>query len=98
MNIYALKNPAPDSESFTTLYQTNTLKIEAIKSHLLAPGEIYYQEENEWVVLLKGDAQLRVEDKTVDLKEGDFLFLAKHTVHQVLSTSKDALWLGVFSS
>jgi cupin 2 domain-containing protein len=98
VNIYALQNPKPDFETFATLYQNKTIKIEAIRSHLLQPGKIYDQEQDEWVVLIRGNAQLRVEDKVVGLKEGESIFLPKHTLHQVLSTSIDALWLGVFSS
>lgn len=98
MNLYRLENPKPNSESFTTLHQNNGIKIEAIRSHLLQPGEIYCQKEDEWVVLLRGSAQLQVEEKVIELSQGDSLFLPKQTVHQVLSTSKDALWLGVFSA
>lgn len=98
MNIYTLQNPKPDLESFTTLYQNKNIKIEAIRSHLVQPGKIYNQEQDEWVVLIRGNAQLRVDNKVVGLKEGDSFFLAKHTIHQVLFTSQDALWLGVFSS
>lgn len=98
MNIYTLDNPKPDSENFQTLYQTKKIKIEAIRSYLLTPGEIYDQAEDEWVVLIRGTAQLRVENKIVNLEEGESFFLPKHTIHQVLYTSKDALWVAVFSS
>jgi cupin 2 domain-containing protein len=98
VNIYTLQNPKPDTECFTTLYHTKNVKIEAIRSHLLAPGSIYNQEQDEWVVLIQGHAQLRVGDKIVELGKGESFFLPKHTVHQVLSTSEDALWLGVFSN
>ncbi|MCL4430817.1 MAG: cupin [Epsilonproteobacteria bacterium] len=96
MNIYTLQNPKPDFESFTTLYQNKNIKIEAIRSHLLQPGETYNQEQDEWVVLIRGNAQMKVADKIIQFSEGDSLFLSRHTVHQVLSTSQDALWLGVF--
>lgn len=97
MNIYTLENPKPDSECFTTLHENKNIKIEAIRSHLLQPGDIYNQEQDEWVVLIRGHAQLRVAEKILELGEGESLFLPKHTKHQVLSTSEDALWLGVFS-
>lgn len=98
MNIYTLKKPKPDAECFATIHQTKNIKIEAIRSHLLQPGEIYDQEQDEWVVLIRGHAQLRVTEKIIELEEGESIFLPKHTEHQVLSTSEDALWLGVFSS
>lgn len=98
MNIYAIKNPKPDTEQFVTLHQNNGIKIEAIRSYLLHPGEVYNQKEDEWVILIRGSAQLEVENKILTLREGDSLFLPKYTIHQVLSTSEDALWLGVFNS
>jgi cupin 2 domain-containing protein len=98
VNIYTLKNPKPDSEQFATLHQKHGIKIEAIRSHLLHPGEVYDQDEDEWVVLIRGNAQLLIQQKVLNLREGDSVFLPKHTPHQVLSTSGDALWLGVFSS
>lgn len=98
MNIYTLENPQPDFESFATLYENKNIKIEAIRSHLLQPGKVYNQEQDEWVVLIRGNAQLKVDEKVIQLREGDSVFLPRHTPHQVLSTSNDALWLGVFNS
>lgn len=98
MNIYTLENPAPNTEHFITLHQNNSIKIETIRSHLLQPGELYNQEHDEWVLLIRGRAQLRVDEKVINLEEGESIFLPKHTPHQVLLTSEDALWLGVFSS
>jgi len=98
VNIYTLKNPKADTEEFVTLHQNNGIKIEAIRSHLLHPGEVYDQQEDEWVVLIRGNAQLQIQKKILNLQEGDSVFLPKHTIHQVLSTSEDALWLGVFNS
>ena len=97
MNIYTLKNPEPNSEEFTILHQNKNIKIEAIRSYLLQPGELYDQTQDEWVLLIRGHAQLRIDDTVITLKEGESIFLPKHTLHQVLSTSENALWLGVFS-
>lgn len=98
MNLYTLPDPASGKESFFPLHQSKGLKIEAIRSRLSEPGEHYNQEDDEWVVLIRGEASLEVEGKIYALREGDSLFLPKHTRHQVLSTSDDALWLAVFSS
>lgn len=98
MNIYALENPEPNSECFATLHQNKNIKVEAIRSHLLQPGEVYNQEEDEWVLLIQGKAKLRVNETIITLAKGESLFLPKQTPHQVLSTSEDALWIGVFSS
>jgi len=98
MNIYEIAKPREDNESFVTLHETPTLKIEAIRSRLTHPGELYDQEEDEWVLLIRGTAELEVEGNIRRLKEGDCFFLQRHTRHRVLKTSDDALWIGIFSS
>ncbi|MDD3595116.1 cupin domain-containing protein [Sulfuricurvum sp.] len=98
MNIYQISNPKEGEESFFTLYQTSTIKIEAIRSKLSAPGEMYDQKEDEWVVLVRGNALLEVEGEEIPLSAGDSLHLKQRVRHRVLATSDDALWLAVFSS
>lgn len=97
MNIYEIKEPEIGKEAFVTLHQSSTLKIEAIRSRLTIAGEKYDQEEDEWVILVRGSATIEIEGINHSLKEGDSLFLERHTRHQVLSTSDNALWIGVFS-
>lgn len=98
MNIYEIIEPENGLETFVTLHQTKTLKIEVIRSRLTLPGEMYDQNEDEWVVLIRGSAILEVEGTLHHFIAGDTLLLARHTRHRVLSTSDDALWLGIFSS
>lgn len=98
MNLYEIGEPAADMELFLPLHQSSGLKIEAIRSRLSFPGEIYDQAEDEWVILLQGSACLEIEEREHQLRAGDHLFLPRHTIHRVLSTSDDALWLGVFTS
>jgi len=97
-NLYHMEKPAENSELFSTLFQTPLVKIEAIRSWLKTPGELYNQEKDEWVLLLIGEACLQVADQRLNMIGGDYCFIPRHTEHQVLSTSSDALWLGVFSS
>lgn len=97
-NLYLKEEPNENSELFSTLFQNDSLKIESIRSWLKDPGEYYNQEQDEWVLLLSGEAKLEIDNQTFDLKNGDYCFIPKHTPHRVLSTSKNALWLGVFSS
>ncbi|MCK9372860.1 MAG: cupin domain-containing protein [Sulfuricurvum sp.] len=97
MNIYDLAKPESDRETFVTFYQTGSLKIEGIRSHLTRPGIEYFQQEDEWVILLEGAAQLEMDGELRRLQKGDFLFIPRHTPHRVLSTSNDALWIAIFS-
>jgi cupin 2 domain-containing protein len=97
-NISNLNEPAENSETFSTLFQNDSLKIETICSWLKTPGEIYDQDRDEWVILLEGEAVLEIDNRVLTLQRGDYFFIPKHRVHRVLSTSKNALWLAVFSS
>lgn len=84
-------------ERFEDLFQTDKIRIERILS---APGSSsgpYDQEQNEWVLLLQGQAVLEVEGERVTLSAGEALLLPAHTPHSVLDTSKEppCIWLAV---
>lgn len=97
-NLYRQNEPAENTELFTTLFQNDSLKIESIRSWLRTPGEIYDQEQDEWVILLTGEAELEINTLPLILHSGDYFLIPRHTPHRVLSTSKNALWLAVFNS
>lgn len=78
------------------------VRVERIVStgHRSPEGDWYDQEEREWVVLLKGRAELRFDDEA-ELRvmlPGDFVDIAPHRRHRVESTSRDepTVWLAVF--
>lgn len=84
-----------------TLLHSDSVRIERIVScgHA-SPRDFWYdQEQNEWVVLLKGAARLRVEGDAapVEMKPGDFLNLPAHKRHRVEWTTPDepTVWLAV---
>lgn len=65
-----------------------------------SPSDFWYdQETSEWVIVLKGAAQLVFEDskEPVDLKPGDWIEIPAHRRHRVASTSQDedTVWLAV---
>jgi cupin 2 domain-containing protein len=97
-NLHNGKSPDENREIFSTLFQNNSIKIESIQSWLKTPGEVYDQDQDEWVILLEGEAKLEIDNVIVDLQRGDYLFIPKHTLHRVHSTAKNTLWIGVFSS
>ena len=95
--------PADTSlERIEPLLESAPVRIERIVSQgqITAPGEWYDQEENEWVVVLQGKAQLRFEDneQLLDLKPGDYLNIPAHRRHRVEWTASDqpTVWLAVF--
>jgi cupin 2 domain-containing protein len=82
-------------ERFDTLLAHKNLVIERIHgSAKITPGE-YVQSQDEWVILLQGEALLDVAGQRVELKSGDYLFLPSGTPHTVQQVSEGALWLAV---
>lgn len=89
-----------DQEQFFELIKNDNIRIEKIVSNgQSSPINFWYeQKENEFVLILKGNAILEYEDKDVILKEGDFVNIKAFTKHRVKYTNKDepTIWLAVF--
>ena len=96
-------------EIFQDILKTNNLRIERI----LSPGQgangqhspenhWYDQIENEWVLVLQGQAKLRFEkdDELVELSPGMFVDIKAGVRHKVEWTSPDqvTIWLAIFYS
>ncbi len=93
---------SPANEEITNiLHQSHGVRIERIVStgQVSPDGFWYDQEEDEWVALLDGEAQIMFEDGTVFLmSRGDHLLIPAHCRHRVTYTSSQppAVWLAVF--
>jgi cupin 2 domain-containing protein len=92
----------PLTEELTeTFCERPGLRIERIVSTGQASpdGQWYDQESDEWVLLVKGRARLRLEGETQDreLVEGDFVFLPAHCRHRVAWTQREppTVWLAI---
>jgi cupin 2 domain-containing protein len=89
-------------EIFLDLLSTDKVRIERIvsKGHASPESGWYDQDENEWVLVVKGKAILRFEkdDQLVELNAGDFVDIKAHTKHKVEWTCPDlqTVWLAVF--
>jgi cupin 2 domain-containing protein len=59
------------------------LRFFSINSNSVISGESYQQEQDEWILLLEGEAILEVQGVTQLLKTGDYLFISAQTVHRV---------------
>jgi len=94
MNIFDYTVPT-EGEDFTTLFEQNDLRIVRIVSSDKLTGKEYCQEEDEWVLLLEGEAVLFVEGEEKRMKKGDNLFLSAKTKHRVVETEKGTLWLAI---
>jgi len=101
MNIYEHIPENLPSEITDVLLSSGNIRIERIISAgQTSPEEGWYdQQQNEWVVLLEGLANIAFEDGTeVSLKRGDYLLIPAHTKHKVTFTSSDpkCVWLAIF--
>lgn len=93
-NLFAAETPAT-GETFDALSQLGGTTVERIVSSASPGTEPYDQEQDEWVVLLRGGAELEVAGQRTRLGPGDYLTLRARTPHRVLSTEAGTLWLAV---
>lgn len=88
----------PGSEDFLTLLERSGARIERIVSrfHSSPPGFWYDQEEDEWVMIVRGSAALEFDGGViVEMKEGDFLLIPRRARHRVARTGDNTIWLAV---
>jgi len=95
MNIYEIeKLPEIDNEFFKTLLKHKNIEIKKIISNNLKTPQTFIQKEDEFVVLLKGYAEIEIEGEVKKLKAGDYLFIKSNTPHTLLKTNL-AIWLAI---
>ena len=89
-------------EKIDELLTTPAFRVERILSRGQAsPQKFWYdQEEQEWVLLLRGSAGLRFscQDDITVLKPGDSLLIPAHVRHRVewIDSTQDTIWLTIF--
>jgi cupin 2 domain-containing protein len=94
-NLFENAVPPGKGERFQTLLACRNLVVERIvSSATIAPNE-YMQSQDEWVVLVRGEAALEVAGEAVVLRTGDYVFLPAGTKHTVKSATEGAVWLAV---
>ena len=92
------KPPKSGSETFETLYKSDSLTIERIVSNHLTDGQWYDQDHDEWVMLASGNAVLEFKGGAcITMHSGDYILLKSHQLHRIKETSENALWLAVHS-
>ena len=94
-NLFASLDPPAQGERFDTLLAYRNLVIERIVSSADIEPVDYVQEQDEWVLLLRGGAVMQVAGETVTLGEGDYLFLPAGTPHRVERCAAGTLWLAI---
>ena len=94
-NLYA-DAAAPDKgERLETLLACRNLVVERIVSSAAIEPNDYVQPQDEWVLLVRGEAALEVAGEALTLRSGDYVFLPAGTRHTVKSASEGALWLAL---
>lgn len=93
-----------DTEQLDVLHEGENWRLERIVStgHVTAPGTWYDQPGDEWVLLLRGSAELRFldPDQTLNLGPGDHLLIPAHRKHRVEVTDahEASVWLALHIS
>ena len=88
-------------EIYETLLKAKNLRVERIvsKGHS-SPKDFWYdQDENEWVLVLRGNAKLLFDgDNTLELSAGDYINIPAHKKHRVEWTDPKAetIWLAIY--
>lgn len=96
-----LPSPPRAEEVVETLVERPAFRIERIVStgQATPDGQWYDQETDEWVLVVKGRARLRIEGEAQDrdLGEGDFVLLPAHCRHSVTWTepARPTVWLAI---
>jgi len=97
-NIFAGLPDAGGEEEFLTLFAGDAVRIERIvsRSHRSPDGFWYDQDQDEWVALLRGYADLEFAGgETLAMKAGDSLLIPRHVRHRVRETAPETIWLAV---
>ncbi|MDR0407717.1 MAG: cupin domain-containing protein [Campylobacteraceae bacterium] len=89
------KRPPDRDEIFEILHEQKDIKITHIISSSKLSDNWYDQSEDEFVVVLEGEAVLEIEQREIRLKKGEHIFIKAHTKHRVLSCSDNTHWLSV---
>ena len=98
-NIFSNISSNTKDEILETLVRNESCKIERIISntHSTEKNKWYDQDKNEFVLLLKGSAELLFfPNELIKLKEGDYLIIPSHKKHRVEKTAEETIWLTVF--
>ncbi len=87
-------------EIFTQLLHGQDFRVERIvsKGHASPESGWYDQDENEWVVVLQGEARLSFPGQRVEhLSAGSYINIPARTRHRVIWTppDKETIWLAI---
>ena len=94
-NLFDQAQPPASGERFEVLGQLGGVELERVISSDSPESLLYTQAWPEWVVLLKGGADLEVAGARLSLAPGDYVHLPAGVPHRVLSTESGTVWLAL---
>lgn len=100
-NIFAAIPEIIPAEITEAIVSRGAFKIERLVSrgHSSPAGFWYDQDDDEWVIVLQGQAKLCFAEgnREVKLQQGDYLFIPRHCRHRVEWTTpeEDTVWLAI---
>lgn len=97
-NIFSDCSDAAMEEEFLELFANRAVRIERIVSpSRRSPSGFWYdQDEDEWVMVLRGGATLEFDSgEIVAMNQGDYLLIPAHMRHRVAETEAETIWLAV---
>ncbi len=94
-NLFDYETPTSGSEDLNELFSNKKVTINRIVSNQLENGSWYEQQEDEWLVLLEGEAILEMETECITLNKGATFFIPALQRHRVQKTSANTLWLTI---
>lgn len=99
-NLFHLPDFLPAEELFEPILEHPRLRVERIVSagQTTPLDQWYDQDQDEWVVVLQGQATLTYDDgSSLSMKPGDYVLLPAQTRHRVDFTSQDppCIWLAI---
>ena len=98
-NLFADIPENSQEEIFTTLLSNPGCRIERIVSYGQSSPEGFWYDQawDEWVLLLRGSADIDLVERTVALTPGDHLLIPAGQKHRVTRTAPDqaTIWLAI---
>lgn len=89
-------SPLPDyGEWVEEILHCRNVKINRIISSDNLEVDTFVQEEAEWVMLLKGEAELRMGEVCYNLTKGEYLFIPPGTEHSIKRVKAGTIWLAI---
>jgi len=97
-NIFTGASVPAGLEECLILFESANVRVERIVSNAhCSPADFWYdQAEDEWVMVLRGQATLQFAGgESVAMRGGDHVTIASHVRHRVSETDAETIWLAV---